>query len=151
MTAKVSQPYARLTQGLPQSVRFLLAGGFAALVNWLVRFPLSVFLPFPAAVALATVIGMTVGFVTYRHFVFPGSNRALAHQLRDFVLINLFSMGVVTAVAVLFADSIFPRMGMAWHAEAMAHAIGIAVGAVTNFYGHRIFSFRQRDAADNER
>ena len=36
-------------RALPQSVRFLFAGGFAAGVNWLVRFPLSLILPFEAA------------------------------------------------------------------------------------------------------
>jgi putative flippase GtrA len=127
---------------IPQSVRFLVAGGFAALVNWLARFPLSLFLPFPAAVAAATAVGMCVGFVSYRHFVFPGSDRAVAHQLRDFVLINLVSMGIVTCVAVVFADVVLPRAGLVWHVEAIAHAIGIAVGAVVNFYAHRLISFR---------
>ena len=33
-----------------ESLRFLLAGGLATLVNWLIRFPLSLILPFDAAV-----------------------------------------------------------------------------------------------------
>ena len=39
---------------LPQIVRFLLLGGLAAAINWLVRFPMSLALPFPAAVFLAS-------------------------------------------------------------------------------------------------
>ena len=44
-----SGPVRRLGD-LPQPVRFLLAGGLAALVNWLARFPLSWFLPYGLAV-----------------------------------------------------------------------------------------------------
>jgi putative flippase GtrA len=138
-------PFTQQIHKMPQGVRFLIAGGFAALVNWLVRFPLSIVLPFPAAVAVATAIGMTVGFVSYRHFVFPGSARVLGEQLRDFILVNLVSMAIVTAVAVLLADVVFPLAGVSWHTEAIAHAIGIAAGAVSNFYGHRLVSFRQGD------
>ncbi len=127
--------------GLPQSLRFLLAGGFAAFVNWVVRFPLSLVMPFAPAVALANIIGMVVGFVIYRRYVFPGSRREFSHQVRDFIIVNLLSMIVVVAVSVIFADHLLPMMGLAWHTEAIAHAIGIAAGAVSNFFGHRQFSF----------
>ena len=45
---------------LPQIVRFLLLGGLAAAINWLVRFPMSLVLPFPAAVFLAYLVGMNL-------------------------------------------------------------------------------------------
>ncbi len=126
---------------IPETARFLLAGGTAALLNWLVRFPLSYILPFAAAVTIANIIGMVFGFVAYRHFVFPGSRRLLAHQLRDFIVVNLFSMAVVVAVSVVFAGYVLPSMGLHWQAEAIAHAIGIGAGAVSNYFGHRQFSF----------
>ena len=126
---------------IPETVRFLLAGGAAALLNWLVRFPLSYVMPFAGAVTIANVIGMAFGFVAYRHFVFPGSSRLLAHQLRDFVVVNIFSMVVVVAVSVVFVSYVLPLMGLRWQIEAMSHAIGIAAGAVTNYFGHRQFSF----------
>lgn len=127
--------------GLPQSVRFLLAGGFAAFVNWVVRFPLSAVMPFAPAVAVANVIGMIVGFVIYRRYVFPGSQREFTHQVRDFIIVNLLSMIVVVAISVIFADHLLPILGLTWQVEAIAHAIGIAAGAVSNFFGHRQFSF----------
>jgi putative flippase GtrA len=126
---------------MPQAARFILAGGAAALINWLVRFPLSYIMPFAGAVAVANVIGMVFGFVTYRLFVFPGSNRLVAHQLRDFIVVNLASMIVVVLVSVLFAEYVFPSLGFRWQVEAIAHALGIAAGAVSNYFGHRQFSF----------
>jgi putative flippase GtrA len=128
---------------IPQSVRFLFAGGFAAMVSWLVRFPLSGYMPFPAAVAVATAIGMVVGFFSYRHLVFPASERALLHQVRDFVMVNIASMAVVTGVATLFAASVLPQFGLIANVgEGLAHAIGVAAGAVSNYFGHKMFSFR---------
>jgi putative flippase GtrA len=126
---------------MPQTARFLLAGSAAALLNWLIRFPLSYVMPFAGAVTVANVIGMVFGFVAYRHFVFPGSSRLLAHQLRDFIVVNVFSMAVVVAVSVVFARHVLPLMGLHWQIEAQSHAIGIAAGAVTNYFGHRQFSF----------
>lgn len=131
---------ATLTQ-LPQGLRFLLAGGFAAAVNWAVRFPLSLILPYVLAVLAATAIGMAVGFAVYRHFVFPTSGRAPSRQLRDFIAVNVCAMAVVAAVAVLFKDGLFPLIGLALAPEAVAHAIGIAAGALVNFIGHRHVTF----------
>lgn len=137
-------PPTRPAIHIPQGVRFLFAGGFAALITWLVRFPLSDVMPFAAAVTVANAIGMVIGFISYRTLVFPGSTRPIARQIADFLLVNLFSMAVVVAVAIAFADYIMPALGFAWHTEAVAHAIGIAAGAVSNYFGHKTFSFARR-------
>ena len=126
---------------LPQGLRFLLAGGFAAAVNWLVRFPLSLAMPYGLAVLVAGAIGMTIGFVIYRHYVFPGSGRAPTRQVRDFIAVNLCALVAVTAVAILLKDGLFPWLGFALAPDAVAHAIGIAAGALANFVGHRQVTF----------
>jgi energy-coupling factor transport system substrate-specific component len=132
-------------QALPQSVRFLLAGGVAAGVNWLVRFPLSAALPFEAAVAVAAVIGMAIGFTAYRLFVFTGSSRSLARQLRDFVLINLATMAAVTVAATLIRDVLIWVMPL-FYAEGLGHGIAIGLGAVLNYIAHGAVTF-QRNAS----
>ena len=133
-------PTVALTQ-LPQGLRFLIAGGFAAAVNWAVRFPLSLLLPYAAAVIVAGAIGMAVGFVTYRHYVYPGSRRTTAQQLRGFIAVNCGAMAVVAAVAVILKDGLFPLVGFGFAPEAVAHAVGIAAGALANFVGHRNVTF----------
>jgi putative flippase GtrA len=40
-----------------------------------------------------------------------------------------------------FAGHVLPLLGFHWQIEALSHAIGIAAGAVTNYFGHRQFSF----------
>jgi putative flippase GtrA len=129
---------------VPESVRYIFAGGFAAFVSWLVRFPLSLYMPFPVAVTVATAIGMVIGFFSYKHLVFPGSERALVDQVRDFIIVNLASMAVVTGVATLFVEAILPQFGLITQVEeGLAHAIGVAAGAVSNYFGHKTISFRR--------
>lgn len=128
-------------QGLPQPARFLLAGGIAAGVNWLVRFPLSVIVPFLPAVLIAAGIGMLVGFITYREFVFPRSPRPILLQLRDFVGVNLVALLAVTALSVLLLGLMSLLTSSVVLAEAVAHGLAIAMGAVLNYLGHSMITF----------
>jgi putative flippase GtrA len=125
----------------PQWVRFLVVGGAAALVNWLVRFPLSQAMPFPVAVAAASVIGMAFGFVGYRKLVFLGSSRTGKGLAAAFVLVNLVSAVLVTLVSTACLQLLDQMFIPAALAEGLSHAVGIAFGAVSNFYGHRKITF----------
>jgi energy-coupling factor transport system substrate-specific component len=127
----------------PQSIRFLLAGGFAAGVNWLVRFPLSAFLPFVIAVVLAAMVGMLIGFLAYRAFVFTGSSRSARSQIRDFLLVNAATLAIVAAAAIQFRAALLLVMPL-YLAEAAGHAAAIAVGAVANYLGHSAITFQNR-------
>ncbi len=128
--------------GADRRLRFLLAGGLAAAVNWLVRFPLSLIMPFAMAVLTATAVGMAFGFLAYRAFVFTGSTRPWAWQLRDFILVNIVGAALTAIVAVVARDVLLWTLGAPL--EAAAHAIGIAAGAVGNYFGHKSITFRVR-------
>jgi putative flippase GtrA len=132
--------YLRLCQD--SRIRFLVAGGLATLVNWLVRFPINLVAPYAVAVALATAIGMVCGFIMYRAWVFPGSNRSLPEQIRDFIIVNLLSMVITVGTAVALRELILLLGIREVIAAAAAHAIGIAAGAVSNYCGHRRVTFR---------
>lgn len=127
---------------LPQPMRFIIAGGLAAAVNWLVRFPLEFAMPFIPAVIAATLVGMVVGFISYRSFVFPGSARPLAGQIRDFVAVNLLGMAVTVMVAALLRHVILNVVDVLPQVNAVAHALGITAGALANFLGHKRVTFR---------
>jgi energy-coupling factor transport system substrate-specific component len=127
---------------MTQVLRFLLLGGTAAAINWIVRFPLSLFMPFPAAVFFAYLIGMTAGFTLYRAYVFPGSPLPLRVQLGLFLAVNAVGAVIVMGVSVLLLDVAFPALGGVPFAEALAHGTGIGVGAVANFVGHKYLTFR---------
>lgn len=136
-----------MTSAVLQSevVRFLIAGGGAAAINWLSRIALSQVMPFEAALLVAYGIGMAVGFWLYRTFVFRAAPRASAPgQIALFLAVNGAGAGVVLAVSagVLAAfDAGLPAVPRAL-AEALGHGFGIAVGAVSNYVGHRLLTFR---------
>lgn len=123
--------------------RFLIGGGSAALLNWLVRFPLSAFLPYPLALLVAQVVGMAYGFMIYRNWVFsPPGHRSLGTELRDFLIVNAGGAACTIAIA-LVCEAVLAMLTMpAGMSQAIAHAGGIAAGAVANFLGHKHLTFR---------
>lgn len=132
---------------LAQILRFLLLGGLAAAINWLVRFPLSLVLPFSWAILVAYAIGMTAGFTLYRAYVFPGSTGPMGRQVAVFLMVNAFGAVVVWSVAMALVAEVLPAIGYGFMPEATAHGIAIGVGAAANFIGHKFLTFRRAPSA----
>ena len=133
----------RLTpQELRRIGRFLLAGGFAALVNWGTRFPLGEIMSFGASVIVAYGIAMVVGFFLYRAFVFEARDGAAGGQLWRFVVVNLIGAAEVYVIAVALAHWLAPAIGWTLWVEPVSHAIAIGIGAATSYLGHRLLTFR---------
>jgi putative flippase GtrA len=110
-------------------------------VNWLVRFPIELAMPYFAALLLATSIGMSCGFLLYRSWVFPGSTRSLADQIRDFILVNLTGQATMLGIATI-ARQLLLVVGIGpVIAGAIAHALGIGAAAIVNYLGHRHLTF----------
>lgn len=129
---------------VPRFVRFLAAGGIAAAANFLSRIALSEVMAYVPAIVLAYGVGMLTAFVLNRAFVFTSAENPLAQQLQWFVLVNLLAVAQTVLISLVFARWLFPLAGMDWHAETLAHAIGVAVPVVTSYLGHRRWTFRAR-------
>jgi len=136
-------------------LRFLLVGTLAAAVNWLARIALSALfapaLSFEAAVLIAYAIGMCSGFLLYRAYVFPDAGLPMGVQVRRFIAVNLVSAVEVWLIAVLAMRFAVPPLGLDAAylpvAEALVHAIAIAVGAATSYVGHKLLTFRSAQPA----
>ena len=125
--------------------RFVLTGGIAAGVNVIARWGLSHVMSYEAAVAVAYLFGMTTAYLLARMFVFDESGRSTGSELFRFAIVNVFALAQVWLVSVGLARLAFPAIGFAWHAEDIAHLIGVAIPAVTSYFGHRHFSFAKID------
>ena len=124
-----------------QFLGFLAAGGFAALFHWLSRIFLSLWLPFPWAVAIAYFIGMSVAFALNSIFVFPNSTRPRVLQARDFALVNLAFLPVVWAASI-YLNYLLKSVGVARHSEEIAHAIAISLPLLGTFLIYKFIAFK---------
>lgn len=124
--------------------RFLLTGGVAAGVNVVSRWLLSHALTYELAVVLAYLAGMATAYLLSRAFVFARSGRTMLDEAVRFALVNMVALAQVWVVSVGLARLVFPAAGFSWHAEDIAHLIGVAIPAVTSYFGHRHFSFSRR-------
>ena len=124
--------------------RFLLTGGVAAGANVVSRWLLSHAMVYEIAVVLAYLVGMVTAYLLSRAFVFARSGRTVADEALRFALVNAVALVQVWAVSVGLARLVFPAIGFGWHAEDIAHLIGVAIPAVTSYFGHRHFSFSHR-------
>ncbi len=127
-----------------QFLKFLITGGIAALVNLISRYALNFVMSFEAAVVVAYLLGMTTAYLLARRFVFDASGRSVASEVRRFVLVNIVALGFVWVISVGLARVVFPAIGMTWHANDMAHLIGVLAPAVTSFIGHRFYTFARK-------
>jgi putative flippase GtrA len=125
-----------------QFLGFVAVGGTAALLHWLARIGLSLWLPFPVAVALAYLVGMLVAFLLNTFFVFPRSTRPRTRQALDFVVINLASFPVVW-VASIQLDKVLRAFGMTHYTEALAHAVAIALPMLATFLIYKFYAFKE--------
>ncbi|KAF1699350.1 hypothetical protein CSC62_00105 [Pseudoxanthomonas jiangsuensis] len=127
-----------------QLVKFILAGGTAAAANFGSRILLSLWLPYEAAIVVAYLIGMLTAFVLNRAFVFTQVENTLGSQVSWFIAINLAAVLQTLLISLLLARVLFPAIGMEFHPETLAHAVGVAVPVITSYLGHRRFTFRTR-------
>lgn len=125
-----------------QFLGFLAVGCTAALLHWLARLLLSLWLPFSWAVALAYAVGMAVAFTLNRAYVFSRSDKPVQAQARDFVLINLALFPVVWTVAVVLEAGL-KLAGMARYTEELAHAVAIALPMLASFLFYKFVAFKE--------
>jgi putative flippase GtrA len=121
---------------------FLLTGGIAALVNVVSRFLLTPVTGFEASVVLAYLLGMVTAFTLFRIYVFGPSSRSIGSESYRFVVVNLGALALVFAISTCLARLVFPAIGFTWHAEDIAHLIGVAFPALTSYVGHSRYTFR---------
>jgi len=126
-----------------QFFRFLMVGGFAALVNFGSRILYSIFMEFSVAVVIAYFTGMLTAFVLSKIFVFAPSLHSTQKEFYYFSLVNLAAAIQVWVVSVGLALYIFPWIGLTLFREEIAHIIGISVPAFTSYLGHKKFTFKQ--------
>jgi len=124
-------------------LQFLLVGGLAAGVNFISRIGFSELVSYRVAIVLAYLLGMLTAFILSKHYVFEKSGRPFKDELRDFTIVNIFAVIQVWLISVGLAEYFFPYITFTFYPEEVAHLIGLAIPAITSYFGHKHFSFRK--------
>ena len=125
-----------------QFFSFLITGGIAAGVNILSRYILNKILSFEVSVVLAYLLGMITAFILARVFVFTAGGMYIGKEFYRFTIVNIFSLIIVWLISVGLARYLFPAMSFEWHADDVAHLIGVSFPAVTSYFAHKYFTFK---------
>jgi putative flippase GtrA len=123
-------------------VLFLLTGGLAAAVNFGSRIVYSRWMEFSPAVVLAYLTGMVTAFLLARAFVFTAGTQDVRRSALFFILVNVVAVAQTWTVSMALALYVLPAMGIARHAQEIAHAAGVVVPVFSSFLGHKRYSFR---------
>lgn len=122
-------------------LRFLASGGIAAGINILARILFSQVMAYEIAVVLAYLAGMFTAYVLMRLFVFEASGRGTGSELWRFAIVNAVALVQVWLVSVGLARWLFPAVGYTFHADTVAHVIGVLSPVLTSYLGHKRYSF----------
>ncbi|MFC5743962.1 GtrA family protein [Dyella tabacisoli] len=123
---------------------FAVAGGIAALFNFVSRIALSQIFTYPVSIVIAYLIGMVTAFLLNRAFVFPEGNESVHKQVGWFVAINALAVLQTLGISLLLAKWVFPTINFSFHPEMVAHAVGIVVPIFSSYIGHKKFTFRTK-------
>ncbi len=127
---------------LHRFVRFVVVGGFAALVNLTSRIIINEYMSYRGAVAAAYFCGMITAFTLMKLFVFKKSGRSTHHEFLWFMLVNVLAAAQVWVISVGLAEYYFPWIGFSWNPELVAHFVGVSFPVITSYLGHKHLSFR---------
>lgn len=125
-----------------QFIKFLAAGGVAAVANFGSRILLSYWLPYIPAIIIAFFVGLISAFVLNRAFVFVNASNTLRNQAWWFTIVNLAALAQTLAISVILANYALPILRITSHTETIAHGIGVLVPAITSYVGHKYLSFK---------
>ena len=125
-----------------QFLRFLIAGGIAAAVNFAVGYSLSGMLPFHGDIIAGHLSGMMVAFFLFGREVFGKTGATQFKEVAIFIAVNAVAMSQTYAVYFVLMHYVFPESMPVSHADVVARAIAIITPIFTSFLGHKYFTFR---------
>lgn len=133
-----------------QAASFVMVGLIAGAVNVLARILISTKLSYPVAVALAFPCGLVVAYVLNRQFVFSAAAKPSGAEFLRFAVVNVAALAQVWVVSVVLAEYVFPALNFHWHAETIAHTIGVGSPIITSFFAYKLFVFRVNEVASRQ-
>jgi putative flippase GtrA len=123
---------------------FVVCGGLSACCNLGSRWVFSHWLPYPAAISLAYLIGMLTAFLLFKFLVFNSARSTrLGRETFWFTAVNALGLLQTLGISIGLADHVFPWLGMRVYPYDIAHVLGLGFTVITSFFGHKHLTFRK--------
>jgi len=126
-----------------QFLRFLVAGGIAACVNFTVGYSLQGLLPFHGDIVAGHLSGMLVAFFLFEQRVFDQAENSRVKSAPIFVAINGLALIQTWLVYYALHQYFFPGVKFDFHLDVVARAIAIITPIFTSFLEHKYFTFKE--------
>lgn len=123
-------------------LQFLFVGGIAAGINFISRIGFSEFFSYRISIVLAYIVGMIIAFTLFKLYVFEKSNLHYSQEIKNFTIVNIFGIIQVWGISVGLAEYLFPYLSFSFYPDEVAHFIGLGVPAISSYFGHKYFSFK---------
>lgn len=123
-----------------QFLLFVFVGATAAALHWLARFILSIWFPFPLAVALAYFVGIAVAFILNRRYVFPSSSKPVQKQACEFLITNIIFFPVVLGISIIIREGLIEN-GLILYVDGIAHGLAITIPIFMTFLIYKFITF----------
>lgn len=123
-------------------LRFLFAGGIAAIVNFLTRIFFNLWFDFSTSVFLAFVAGIITAFFLKKEFVFAKGSQPILYSIGFFILVNIIGFLQTLAVTMGCFHYVLPYLGIVKMTHEISHALGLIAPIITSYIGHKKLSFR---------
>lgn len=131
--------------GHTEFLQFLFVGGIAAGINFISRIGFNEFVNYRVAIVLAYIVGMIVAFTLFKYFVFEKSGQHYIDEVKNFTIVNILGIAQVWIISVGLAEYFFPYISFTFHPDELAHFIGLCVPAISSYFGHKHFSFKNKN------
>ena len=123
-------------------LRFLYAGGLAAIVNFLSRIFFNLWFDFSTSVYLAFAVGLVTAFFFKKQFVFTEGKQPIMHSIGFFILVNIIGLLQTLAITMACFYYALPYLGIVKMTHEISHALGLIAPIITSYIGHKKLSFR---------
>ena len=87
---------------------------------------------------------MTSAYILSKIYVFNSSENMNKSEFTRFLIVNIFSAGIVLIVSVMFHDHFFPFFGIIQFSKELSHLIGVMSPIIPSFFAHKYFTFREK-------
>lgn len=127
-------------QNIAQFLRYLIAGGTATAIDFIVLYIFVEFLSiwYILAATFSFIIALTISFFLNKFWTFKNGDKKISSQMVKFLIVNLIGLGINLIILYILVEFFF-----LWYLFAKVFATAVAV--IWNFLGMRNLVFNNSE------